>query len=107
MTVYAGDRSPKAFALDVTPNDGVNLSQVTAWEMRVRRPDGTRATWSADASGVTPTTAKVTHVFAADGSDLPIPGAYDVIVWLTFSNGGQLQTDPYMLTVYDSFGTRV
>lgn len=106
MTIYAGDRAPKAWQLQLTAMSGVDFTAVTAWEFHVRRPDGKHATWTAEPSDLSSSAVKLTHVLAADGSDVDDYGPYDVIAWLTLA-AGNLQSDPVTLFVQDSYGVRV
>lgn len=108
MTIFAGDRRRKAYALALeAADDDVDFTEVSSWEMRVRLPTGGHSTWAAFASQVTESSAVLTHVFADDGSDLPVAGPYDVIAWLTFADGGALQSDPVTVFVQDPYAVRV
>lgn len=106
MTIYAGDRAPKAYQLVLEAMPGVDFTAVTGWALAVERPDGTKTTWTADASDVTTTAATLTHVLAADGSDFPIKGPYDVHAVLTLASG-QLRSDSVTEFVQDEYAIRV
>jgi hypothetical protein len=105
--LYAGDRAPKAYQLELVPlDDGVDFTIVTAWALYVRLDDGTFKVWDVTATDVTPTTATLTHVFAVDASDLPRSGSYDIFALLTVP-GGFLRSDPVTEYVGDPYGMRV
>jgi hypothetical protein len=109
MTLYAGDRSPKAYQVDLSAIEDVDFVQVETFELRVRRPDGTKTTWTAEVVGgsLTASAVSVIHELAADGSDLPKAGAYDFFVYMYMTGGGELQSDPFTEYVQDPYGTRV
>lgn len=86
MTLYAGDRYPKAVAIDIATGvvDGTTVATV---RVKLSTPTG-----ELDWGTLTPTSATTTKVsllkpLAADGASLPIPGSYQMRAW-AYSAGG-------------------
>jgi hypothetical protein len=105
-TLYAGDRAPKTYELSIGETAGIDYTTATAWAMSVRRPDGTYATWAVTTGPLTPTAVTLVHLFAEDGSDLPLVGAYDVRALATLP-GGEIQSEPVTEFAADPYGVRV
>jgi hypothetical protein len=80
MTLYAGDRSPKAvrFTLATGAVDGTTVDSVT---LKVRSPSGAEST-IAPAFTATATSVAMTWTLEVDGSSLPVAGTYWVRAWL-------------------------
>lgn len=98
---YQGAVAPEGFA--VTCGQGeteIDLTTATAATMRVKKPSGTTATWTAALSGATVTSVVATHVYAA--GDLDEKGRYAIAVHLTVP-GGTIRTEPKTLLVLDEF----
>ncbi len=80
-----GDASPRAVKLDFTAPAGIDLTTVTLVTGTLYRADGSTIEWAFTISpGATATAMSAVHVLAADGSDLPAPGAYRCATTLTF-----------------------
>lgn len=106
--VYVGDSSPKAYVLVLDREDGddIDLTTVETAELSVlRKGETSPVTWAASISHATTTAITLTHVFAADGTDLPNAGLYAVVARLT-TPGGVLSSDTYALPVRARFDTR-
>jgi hypothetical protein len=90
MTLYAGDRSPKAIRFTLATGDvtGTDVDSVT---LRVRSPSGAESTVS-PAFTATATSVSMTWTLEADGSSLPVAGTYWVRAWL-YDDGPALLLD--------------
>ena len=90
MSYFAGDRAGKTIPFEVTQSD-VDTAAVSSVRVVILREDGSTATWDLDAlEALSPTVIQGTHILAADGSDLPIPGAYLCRAWLYDGSGNYL-----------------
>ena len=91
MTLYAGDRGPKAIRIDLrtAPVDGTLVDAVV---VRVRRPDGTETTWTPTIASATTTLVSLTYVLDGAGADLSIPGQYAIRAW-AYDDGSALLLD--------------
>lgn len=99
-TVYQGALAPEAYELTVTAPSGVDLTTASGFTLHVRTPTAETVTWSVVASGVTATTAVLTHLFQAGETD--IPGAYSIYASFNIS-GGSLRTNTQVLWVLEQF----
>lgn len=93
MSYYVGDPSPKTVPFTIaapTDEDGevlVDGTEVASVVVKVERPDGTVATWTAGALTTSETGVEFLVTLAADGSSLPEAGEYYSRVWLYDSLG--------------------
>lgn len=97
---WAGAAAPERYVLRIWPDASLDFGDVTAAALRVR-PPGNRAvvTWTATFAidGVTGQLV-LTHVFAADGTDVAVAGSYMVQALLTVP-GGVRRSEPVSLAV--------
>ncbi len=102
-TVYAGAVAPEAYALDITPGtSGVDLSDVSDAEFRVRPHGAAEVVWTPVMSNQTATTLTLTYEFEAGAVD--VAGPYIVYASLTIPDG-TVRTVPRVLTVKGKFET--
>lgn len=88
MPVYVGSRDPEALDLRIT-STGFDLTTVTGVELTVRSPAGAALSWPwTIAAGAQATVLHLTHLFAVDGSDVPVVGNYIIAGWLIVAPGG-------------------
>lgn len=88
--------------LDVTPGtSGIDLTTVSAYILKVKRPDGSLTTWAVTASNQTTVTLRLTHPISGDVSEA---GTYYIYASLTIP-GGTARTKPRALIVYPEYGT--
>ena len=84
--VIQGALSPEGIQVNVTPGAmSLDLTTVTAAQIKVRRPDGTTAFWSATLSNQTPTTLTLTHLFLS--GDVDQIGNWWAVAYLTVPGG--------------------
>ncbi len=82
MSLPAGSSAPKAIRFVIATGE-LNGSLVTAVRLRVRRPDGTLATWGPIApTSATASIVTLLYILAGDGSSVPVRGKYAVGAWL-------------------------
>lgn len=55
---------------------GLDMRTVSSCELRVTKPDGTTAVWSATLSEQTEHAATARHIFDADGAEVALVGSY-------------------------------
>jgi hypothetical protein len=100
MSTYLreGDVAPKAFILNLKPEDVAmaNLSTVTSAVLNVRRGDGTITTWTATLSNQTSTTLTLTHLLGV--GDVTTAGVYVIRATLTLT-AGTVRSEPQRLRV--------
>lgn len=78
--------APEAYVLNVTPGDsGVDLSTVTAASIKVLKPTGEEASWSATLTNATASTLTLTYTFTTN--DVARPGRYRAYAALTIPSG--------------------
>jgi hypothetical protein len=95
-----GDAAPRALKLDFTAPAGIDLTTVTLVTGTLYRSDGTTVDWSFTISpGATAAAMSAVHVLAADGSDLPVQGAYRCATTLTFPSAVTRRPDVARFTV--------
>jgi hypothetical protein len=88
MSFYVGDSSPKTapFAIpSPTDEDGevlIDGTEVASVLVKVERPDGTVATWTAGTLTTTESEVSFLVTLESDGSSLPAAGEYYSRVWL-------------------------
>lgn len=72
-STYVGAAGPEAMHVDITANSALpSLAVVTAGSLAVIDRNGrTVATWTCTLSGQSASALRLTHTFAADGSDVP------------------------------------
>ena len=95
--MYVGARDPE-FAEIVIADAEFDFATVTSAELEVETPGPTETLswdWSLDTS--IPGQITLTHVFAADGSDVPRVGPYIVTGWL-LTPASRRRVDPVRLT---------
>lgn len=86
-TVPVGTGPPVTLTIPVTsPQGGLDLTTVSAAQLKVQAPDGTSYYWSAATANVTPTSLTVTHVLQY--ADLYMPGQWKFEVYFTIPGGG-------------------
>lgn len=91
MSLYQGDRSPKA--VEVTISTGsTNGALVTSVLLRVLRFDGTTVDWTMVPTSTSATSVTCVRVLAADGSDTEVIGALRGRAWC-FGAGDALLFD--------------
>lgn len=88
MSVYAGAVAPARILFDITPSAALpDMTVVTAGYIRVTGPSGAVKNWTCTLSNQTTTTLRLTHVFAASGLDVTVPGKYKVQAFLSVPGG--------------------
>jgi hypothetical protein len=100
--LHQGDGSPASYVLQVVSEDGTDLTTVSAAVIKVQFPDLSFHDWAVIISNQTPSAMTLTHVFAADGSDLPMPGVYYAYALLTVG-AGHIRSDTRQIPVFDTF----
>jgi hypothetical protein len=99
--VYVGVSEPEQLTLDLGPGpSGVDLSEVSAASLFVRRPDGVETSWPVTMSEQSATTLRLTHVFDID--DVDVPGTYVLVARLTVP-GGFIRSKPRSLAALGAF----
>lgn len=99
--IYQGAVAPEAFVLNLTPGtSGVDLSTVTAAQIKVKRPDGSFLTWTATRSLQTTTTLTLTYVLTTP--DTTLLGKHVAYAILTVP-GGTVRSVPLAFTVADQY----
>lgn len=96
------DGAPKSYILDLTADEGVDLSGVTSAKFRVRQPTGTIVEWTAATSNQSATAIRLTYAFPADAPVFPKAGDYSIYAELTTPEG-KLTSWPRKLRVLDAF----
>lgn len=89
MTLYAGDRAPKAvaFPLDCGVTDPTLVDSV---RVMVAMPTGVTAEWTATIAKRSEGSIAVLSVLAADGSSVPVDGEYVARLWAYDDNGDRI-----------------
>jgi hypothetical protein len=90
MTLYVGDRSPKAVRF-VVSTGSVNGTTVASVALKVRAPNGEEAAIT-PSTVTSATSVALTWVLAGDGSSLPVAGTYWARAWL-YDAGSALLLD--------------
>lgn len=110
--VIVGIASPHALLVTIDGGQsGIDLTMVTAVTLNVLRSDGTTAVWTTTIQSVTPISAPggseliASHVYAADGSDCPVIGQYQIQPSLVMSSGGTAQAYAQTLFVVSQYNT--
>ena len=86
--VYAGAKAHEALRVELRPSATVpDLTVVTSAYLDVTKSDGTSATWTCTMANQTASTLRLTHEFAADGSDVAVVGSYPFTVMLSTVTG--------------------
>lgn len=84
VSLYEGAVAPEQYTLVLKQAAGFDYSTVTAAEFVVRKPDGSRTTWTASISAQTTTSLSLTHVFAPGEA---IAGDFRLYARLTVPTG--------------------
>jgi hypothetical protein len=102
QTVYKSAKSPEAIVYVVTrPNTSIDLSTATSAAFKVKKSDGSTATWAAALSLQSASTVTLTHAFASDGSDLSVAGVYKFKPEIYFPGDGAVNAEAGILEVVD------
>jgi hypothetical protein len=100
-TVFRDAREPEALAVTITRGkSGLDLSTVSAVTLLVRDDQGNERTWTTVISQQTATQLTATHVFAADGTDVPVVTTYRVMPRLQVPAGIR-RCEPFPLQVLE------
>lgn len=103
MRVWQNAVAPEAYILDITPGvSGVDLSTVSVASLKVKKPDGTLATWAVLVTNQTSTTLRLTHSYVT--GDVDQAGTYYVYAQLTIP-AGTARSMPRTLLVVPQYGT--
>jgi hypothetical protein len=95
--IFRGAKGPEALEVTIATGDsGIVMTTVTA--VTLVRVDATATDWTTDLSNTTVSSLKATHIFASDGSDVPIPARYQFIAHLS-TPGGMRRAGPFTLTI--------
>lgn len=90
----------KTIVLDITDNTGIDLSLVTAGNLKWERPDGTTGTWTGVLSNQSATTLRISFTTASTApSELDQPGDWGVYGSMTHSVIGHMRTEPVEMWV--------
>ncbi len=99
---YAGMAAPYTFQLDISPSsDAVtlpDLTVVTAVSLVLSHTPQGAQTWTTTIVEQTATLLRVSHLFAADGTDIAIADNYWMVPHLS-TPGGVWWADPALLVV--------
>lgn len=99
MSTYAGARDPEALQVTLSSGAGVDLTTVVSAAGTLYRPDGSTASWPFTLGAETAMSLVITHVYAADGSDVPSAGGYKLAIVLTFPAAVTRRVTPITFTV--------
>lgn len=110
--VIVGIASPHALLVTIEADDSaLDLTTVTSVTLNVQRSDSSTVVWATTIQSVTSPSAPggsqivVSHVYAADGSDCPVIGQYQIQPSLVMSSGGTAQAYAQTLFVVSQYNT--
>lgn len=101
MTLYVGARDPEAYQL-VLKNASFDFSEVIDTDITVRLPNGDRVNWATWSRSPGAGQITLTHLFAPDGSDVPMPGRYRITGWL-ITAAGRRRIAPVLTEPFENY----
>lgn len=105
--LYVGARDESVVLHLVPEGDDVDFTFVVTGEctIEVQQPDGSSGSWPATVSNVTTTTITLTHVLAADGSDVPKAGPLKFYGKMPVVGGGFIRSQAFVVPAFEEFDT--
>ncbi len=87
--IHKGSVAPNVleFTADATDSGGVDLTDVTAAVLMVRKPNGTEATWTGDIDPLTWTADNIDYEYEFAADDLDQEGVYRIFMSMTVPTG--------------------
>ncbi len=103
--LYEKQQAPDSYVLSVTPGtSGLDLTTVASAYFVVLQNNNLVASWDAALTNQTTSTLTLTHVLAANGTDVPERGTYVIYAKLIITaSGGTVRTSPNALIVKGEF----
>ena len=103
-SLYRVNDLNKTIVLDITDDTGIDLSLVTAGDLKWERPDGTTGTWTGVLSNQSATTLRISFTTASTiPSELDQPGDWGVYGSMSHSVIGPIRTEPVEMFVDEEY----